>query len=200
VIQRWLAIHTVFRTTCDLIFGLKYVEEGYAQMQLITAVAAAESLHEALDLDPPISDEEFNRRRKELLDSVPKDQRQWLSDKLGSNKPTLRQRLLDLASIPDAEVMAALLPNPVGWARATKNERNPVAHGGEMSRDVRLLNAITKVTTGVVLVNLLHRLGIPKERLMMALDYNRTLRVAARHAREQWPAVSAQEDGDEPGQ
>jgi hypothetical protein len=85
--------------------------------------------------------------------------------------------------------MAALLPNPDAWAQATKNERDPVAHGGKkMSGDVRLLNA------AVVLVNLLHQLGIPKARLMLAFDYNRTPKVAARLAREQWPAVSAEDE------
>jgi ApeA N-terminal domain 1 len=51
VITDWLRIHSDFRTACDLIFGLKYVKEGYAQTRLVTAVAAAESLHEALGLE-----------------------------------------------------------------------------------------------------------------------------------------------------
>ena len=189
VITEWMRIHADFRTTCDMIFGLKYVKDGYAQTKLIAAVAAAESLHEALGIDPPIPDAEFTSRRKKLLDSVPKDQRQWLNEKLGDNKPTLRQRLLDLAAMPDAEVMAAILPNPEAWAKATKDERNPVAHGGNMSRDVSLLTAIIATTTAVVLLNLLHQLGIPKERMTLAIDYNRTLKSAKYLANKHWPAI-----------
>ena len=87
VITEWLRIHADFRTTCDMIFVLKYVNDGYAQTKLITAVAAAESLHEALGLDPPIPDKEFEERRRKLIDFVPKDQRPWLNQKLGDNKP-----------------------------------------------------------------------------------------------------------------
>ena len=93
--------------------------------------------------------------RKTLLECVPEDRKQWLREKLGHNTRTLRTKLLDLASTPDPEVMAELLPNPEAWAQATKKERDPVAHGGEeMSSDVELLNAITTVTTAVVLLNL----------------------------------------------
>jgi hypothetical protein len=83
--------------------------------------------------------------------------------------------------------MHSLLPNVGAWAEATKSERNPVAHGGNMSADVQRLRAITTVTTAVVLLNLLHQLGIPEERLMFAMVDNPTLSVAARLAREQWP-------------
>jgi hypothetical protein len=55
VIPRWLEIHAAFRTTCDMIFGVKCVDEAYAQTEIITAVAAAEALHSALDLDPRVS-------------------------------------------------------------------------------------------------------------------------------------------------
>lgn len=187
VMTEWFRIHDDFRATCDMIFGLKYVKDGYAQTKLITAVAAAESLHEALGLAPPISDEEFAERRKTLMASVPKHQREWLHQKLGNNAPTLRQRLLDLAAIPDDEIMALILPNPEAWAKATKDERNPVAHGGNMTRDIQLLNAIITTTTAVVLLNLLHQLGIPKERVRMAIDYNRTLKSARYLATKQWP-------------
>ena len=146
------------------------------------------------------SDEEFEERRRKLIDFVPRDQRQWLNQKLGDNKPTLRQRLLDLAAIPDAEVMAAILPNPQAWAKATKDERNPVAHGGNMTRDIELLSAIVTTTTAVVLLNLLHQLGIPKERMEMALDYNRTMESAKYRSNKQWPAVETDGENDEPVQ
>ncbi len=190
VVTEWLRIHADFRTTCDMIFGMKYVKRGYLQTQLITAVAAAESLHAALGLDPPLPEEEFAERRKKLIESVPNNQREWLHQKLGENNPTLRQRLLDLAKIPYAEIMSEMLPNPGSWAKATRDERNAVAHGGKnMTRDVPLLSAIVTTTTAVVLLNLLHQLGIPAARINTGLDDNRPLESAKFLANKQWPAA-----------
>jgi hypothetical protein len=188
LIPRWLEVNTRFRVACDMILGLRYVKGDYLQTDLITAVGAAEALHDGLGFDPPMPKSEFEALKKRLLECVPEERKQWLREKLGHNTRTLRTKLLDLASTPDPEVMAELLPNPEAWAQATKKERDPVAHGGEeMSRDVELLNAITTVTTAVVLVNLLHQLNIPIDRMRFALVDNPTLASATRFARQHWP-------------
>jgi hypothetical protein len=194
LIPRWVSVNNRFRTACDMILGLRYVKRGYLQTQLITAVAAAEAMHAAMEFDPPMPNSEFKALKKSLLKAVEDDRKQWLREKLGSNKHSLVRQLTDLAAVPDSEVMRRLVRNVDAWARATKDERNPVAHGGNMSADVQLLSAITKVTEAVVLVNLLHQLGIPKERLIFAVVDNPTLWLAAELARKQWPPVSA-EDG-----
>ena len=109
----------------------------------------------------------------------------------------------DLASQPDAEAMRQLLSNPDAWADAAKNSRHLVAHGGKSSTDVNLLYAITKVTTAVVVMNLLHQLRIPRERLMYVTDNNRALREAASLSRRYWPSVGPEAeggDGDDAGQ
>ncbi|WNG81723.1 hypothetical protein C6A86_026795 [Mycobacterium sp. ITM-2016-00316] len=189
IVSEWLRIHADFRTTCDMIFGMKYVRGGYLQTELITAVAAAESLHSALKLPPPVPDKEFDERRKRLMECIPKDQREWLHRKLGANEHTLRQRLIDLAKIPYPDIIAEILPNPEAWAKAAKDERNAVAHGGQrMTRDVPLLNAIVTTTTAVVFLNLLQQLQIPAKRVKIALEQNRTLKSAKYLAREHWPA------------
>jgi hypothetical protein len=198
LVPRWLETREKFRITLDMILGLRYVDAGYIQTQLITAVAATEAMHEALDLEPPISNTEFKYIKKELLQHVPKERRQWLHEKLGRNSHTLLQRLLDLASLPDTDVMRQLLPNPEAWAQATKKARNLVAHGGESGADVQLQYAITQVTRAVVILNLLHHLNIPIERLKYALTENRTLSVAMDLAHEYWPAVAGPERQDSP--
>lgn len=187
-IPLWFQVYNQFKVTFEMILGLHYVNGGYLQTDLITAVGAAEALHEGLGFDPPMPKTEFKTLKKTLLEHVPENHKQWLSDKLGHNTRTLHTKLLKLAETPDAEVMSRLLPNPEAWAKATKKERNPVAHGGKnMSSDVKLLSAIVKMTTAVVYLNLLHQLGIQKERLMFAVYDNPTLASAARLAQAQWP-------------
>jgi hypothetical protein len=103
LIPQWMSVNNRFRVTCDMILGLRYVKGGYLQTQLITAVAAAEAMHTAMGFAPPMPNAEFNTLKKSLLDQVPDDRRQWLREKLGSNKHTLRRQLTDLAAIPDSE-------------------------------------------------------------------------------------------------
>ena len=97
VIPRWVEVNNRFRAAFDMILGLRYVKRGYLQTQLITAVAAAESVHAALKFGPPIPNSEFNALKKSLLNVVPDERRQWLREKLGqtgtlwsASLPTLR--------------------------------------------------------------------------------------------------------------
>lgn len=171
-----------------MIFGLRYVKGSYLQSQLVTAVAAAESLHAAMNFPPPLTDEEFKARRRRLMDCTPREEREWLRQKLGTNSQILRQRLLDLTHIPYAEIMDDMLPNPEAWAKAAKDERNAIAHGGkDLTRDVSLLNAIVTTTTAVVLLNLLHQLQVPADRIKIALRQNQTLKSAKYLAGKHWP-------------
>lgn len=192
LMPRWMSVNNRYRTACDLILGLRYVRRGYLQTQLITAVAAAEAMHAAMKFAPPMSNAEFKKLKKLLLDTIPDERRQWLREKIGSNKPSLVQQLIELAAVPDQDVVHRVVRNVEAWAEATKKERNPVAHGGNMSADADLLIAITKVTEAVVLLNLLHLLEIPTERLVFATVDNPTFSLAARAARKQWPLENRQ--------
>jgi hypothetical protein len=199
VIPRWVEVNNRFRAAFDMILGLRYVKRGYLQNQLITTVAAAESVHASLEFDPPMPNTEFKALKKSLLKVVPDERRPWLREKLGSNRHTLVRQLTDLAQTSDDDVMRSLVPNIEAWATATKNERNPVAHGGNRSADVKLLSAITSVTEAVVIVNLLHQLGLSTERLRFIVVDNPTVRTAALLARRQWPAVQSNCDGNVTG-
>ena len=186
VVRCWLTVREQFSATCDMIVSLVNGQGTYLETQLITAVAAAEAMHEAMGFNPPIPRSEFDALKKELRKQVPANRQQWLSEKLGRNKHTLRQRLLDLAAVPDDDLMTQLLPNPQGWAEAAKRSRDLIAHGGEASTDVDLMYAITEVTTAVVLVNLLHQLDIPKDQTRYSLTTRGRLERAARLARRHW--------------
>jgi ApeA-like protein len=67
-----------------------------------------------------------------------------------------------------------------------------------MDAPCALLSESLTPSTAVVLLNLLHQLGIPKERMKLAIDYNRTLKSAKYLANKQWPATGENdEDSDE---
>ena len=186
LIPRWLKTREQFRVACDMILSLVYSSDGYLQAHLITAVAAAEAFHHALGLKPPIPTSEFNKLKKALKAAIPEGRKKWLSEKLGRNGYTLRERLEHLASRPDAEVMTQLLPNPGGWIDAAIEARNLVAHGGEGDDDIIRMHAITEVTIAVVIINLFHELGIPNARVAETMTTTGRLTRAARLAREQW--------------
>ena len=82
LIPRWMAIHEKFAAARGMILGLHYVTGAYVETQVVTAVAAAESFHRALEEDPPMLDEQFQTLRKLLLTAVPRQFKSWLSDRI----------------------------------------------------------------------------------------------------------------------
>lgn len=192
VLSKWFEVRQQFLATCNMVIGAMYLSDpGYLNSQVVTAVTAAEAMHRALSPDPPIPTAEFKQIKKGLVASLPEERRQWLREKLGRNDHTLKQRLDDLVSRPDADVMAALLPNPQAWAVDATKSRNGIAHEGASEADLLLMYAVVVVTQAVVKMNLFHQLGVPADRLKYAMATNRNLRQAVRLARQHWPADEA---------
>ncbi|MBU8810710.1 hypothetical protein KL953_17655 [Mycolicibacterium goodii] len=188
VLPAWFALRRKFSAPCNMVIGAMYLSDpGYLNSQVVTAVTAAEAMHRAFDSDPPIPKAEFTRLKKQLVESLPENRRQWLREKLAHNDHTLRQRLQDLASRPDADVMARLLPSPEAWSEDATKARNGIAHEGHSEADLLLMHAVVVVTQAVVKMNLFSQLGIPVDRLKYALATRGSLRQAARLARELWP-------------
>jgi hypothetical protein len=187
LLPRWASVQKKFEMTCHMVLGLRYINSGYLESQLMTVVGAAELMHRALDVDPPLPEKEFVALRQQLLEYVPENRKKWLEGKLW-NEPTLKERLIYLASKPDHEVMKHLVPNPEAWAKATALARNGIAHRGRpTAANLQTVYAVVQVTTAVLIVNLLHQLAIPKERVLRALNDNSTLRHAVRLSAERWP-------------
>ncbi len=185
LIPRWLDVRDTFAAARSMILGLRYVRTGYIETRVVTAVAAAESMHRALDPAPPIPPEEFKQIRKTLLQAVPPERKSWLADRLNehSNVPTLKQRLLELVErVGDAG--QRLVHEADVWAKAARDARNNLAHVGTTENDLEHMHAVAEVTAGAVVLNLLHELGAPQDRLQKAVDENPVLSHAARLARE----------------
>lgn len=191
LLPKWMEVHERFASARGMILGLRYVTGGYVETQVVTAVAAAESFHRALESPPPIPPDEFASLRKGLLENVPPKFKSWLAARIVRNEPTLKQRLTDLATRP-GEFMKNLVPNPEAWAKAAGDARNALAHlGASGDNDRKHLYALVRVTDAVVILNLLFELGIPTARLEQALSSHRQLSHAASLGREHFPAAPA---------
>ena len=184
VLPTWANIRQRVAMACHMLLGLKYISEGYAETKLLTAVGAAEVMHDNLDRPAPLPEDEFAELKEKLLQVVPESRKKWLEGKL-YNQPTLKERLIDLASIPDPDIMNRLLPNPKKWAKNAALARNGIAHRGRHNTTEYI--PVVQVTTAVLIVNLLQLLGVPKDRVLRALEQNATLRDAARLAVMYWP-------------
>jgi hypothetical protein len=184
VLPTWAEVQQRVTMACHMVLSLKYISDGYAETKLLTAVGAAEVMHRKLDRPAPLPKAEFAELKQKLLEVVPEERKKWLEGKL-YNEPSLKERLIDLASLPDPDVMNHLLPNPEAWAKDATLARNLIAHKGR-HRPKEYIPVI-QVTTAVVIVNLLHLLAIPKDRVLRALEQNATLRGAVRLAVEYWP-------------
>lgn len=185
LIPKWLDVRDTFAAARSMILGLRYVQNGYTETRVVTAVAAAESLHRALEPPPPIPPAEFQAIRRTLLATISPERRSWLADKLTehSNVPTLKQRLLELVERV-GEPALRLVHDPAIWAKAAKNARNNLAHVGTTDNDLNQLHAVAEVTSAVVILNLLYELGVPEDRLTKAVAEHPVLSHSAKLARQ----------------
>lgn len=126
------------------------------------AVSAAEALHRQMQTDPPMSDEELKALRGKASDAVPAERRQWVLVRLW-NEPTLKERLLYLASLPDPEAVDALMPDRDRWAVRSKNARNDLVHrttkkGRPLITDE--MYAVVEVTRALLTLVLIAQVGL----------------------------------------
>lgn len=177
LVPRWLALKEATRMGCDVLFGLRYVPGGYVGTRLLGAASAAESIHAALrPAVKPLPDEEYRELKRTLLsaidDSAP-HLKQFLNQNV-HNRPTYRQRLLDLASIPDQGLVDQLLGDRTEWAKMLTNARNDLAHANERSAgDTQSAPALwlLEVTQALLCLVLLTELGLGPDVQKRIVEY-----------------------------
>ncbi|QGH70589.1 hypothetical protein GCE65_14640 [Pseudactinotalea sp. HY158] len=162
---RWCEVREQCLRAADMILGLRYAPARFIEGRLLTATGAAEVLHRALGkVSPPIPADEFSAMRRTLLEHTPDKYRTWVRQKL-RNEVTLKDRLRDLAKLPDSEAMGHLVPDVECWATVTTQARNDLTHEGHTRRQsIDEVIVAVKVTSAVVVMNLLEALGVPSER------------------------------------
>lgn len=185
VVHRWWEVRETFRAASSMVLGLRYAPARFVEGNLLTAVGAAEAMHRALKIDGPrMPEADFTKLRATLLDHTPEEHRAWVKSAI-RNQPDLRDRLRALAGRPDQAAMAALVPNVERWADVATVARNSLAHEGHTPKhSLEELSTTVRVTTAVVLLNLLHALGISPERQREIVRDHPQLSYTADQARE----------------
>jgi hypothetical protein len=173
VAPAWLALHAGAPTACNVLFGLKYIGQGYAGTRLLSAASAAEALHQSLHDSAPYSAEDFDQLLDKVLascagkDKASKAARKFIRERL-TNHMTYRERLVELAAIADPSAVKSLIPDIENWATLLKNARNSVAHAAksranpeELAKSAGLQYALTEVTYALLCVVLMAELNLP---------------------------------------
>lgn len=186
VVPRWCKVRDRLHAATDLLLALRYAPAQYVESRLLMAAGAAEALHRALGIEErPMPQAEFKKMRDAMLELAPADQRERLKGAI-RNDVTLRDRLHALAARPDQQAVTELVPDVDRWARRTVKARNDLAHKGNTpDHSIEELIAVVEATTGVVILNLLHEIGLPADRQQTIVRDHPQLRSIAGWAKEQ---------------
>lgn len=102
-------------------------------------------------------------------DAETKAARKFIRERL-TNHMTYRERLVELAAVPDEDAVKSLTPDIERWAGLLVKARNNVAHAAknpanpvELAKLAGLQYALTEVTYALVSIILMAELGLPVE-------------------------------------
>ncbi|MBW1640048.1 hypothetical protein G3H63_13345 [Microbacterium resistens] len=114
---------------------------------------------EEIRLNPTaLSDEDLEHFRGAFGDSAPSTGQRAVAQKLRAT-PTFRERAIDLASRPDAEAVAEIIPSVESWARRLRDARNNLAHTGNENGDEDIFR-LEWVTSSLIALVLMAELGL----------------------------------------
>ncbi len=178
LIPKWLGLKEKARLGCNILFGLRYISEGYVGNRLLGIATAAESIHRALRPGKtPLTPQQFKTLKQKIrgaiTDDPDDDVRAFVANVLHNN-PTYRERLLDLADIPQSAVVDELLADRERWATMLKRSRNDLAHANERSTanvDTSAAFWLLEITYALLHLVLMAELGLDGEAQRRALEH-----------------------------
>ncbi|MGX9921365.1 ApeA N-terminal domain 1-containing protein [Streptomyces sp. NPDC002248] len=190
LIEQWGRVKNKSRTACNILFGLRYIPEGYVGTRLLGVATAAESLHATLrEHKTPLEKSTYRALKRKILEALHDESaeiRDFVNHGLRNN-PTYYERLLDLHSMPDPIAATELIADPTSWARMLKNSRNDLAHANERSgRDQKATAAfwLLEITYAFLSLVLLSELGASAEVQQRAVRDNARMRFASEQFEE----------------
>lgn len=183
VLPKWLEVREKFQAACNILISARYSQDAYVEASALTSVAAAEAFHKALAEPNPTPPDVMEDLVAKAVEAMPEDRKEWIKQVIPRGH-SLRERLNRLAERMPDSCRERLLPDAVEWAKAAQRTRNSLSHSGKSEANVRLLDAVMRVTRAVVLVNILLELGLSEDRILQALTYNKELSGACALARK----------------
>lgn len=164
IIPAWLGTREEAETACNVFFGLQYARPGYTETRLLLSAIAAEGFHSAFsDTTAQMPEEQFDVLRTPVLQAVEDEvERTWV-DYVLSNRMSFRRRLRALARIPDRDARSVVVPDVESWAGDVVAARNTLAHTGNHTLDSNPF-ALERMTTGLLTLVLMEKLGLPADR------------------------------------
>ncbi|HVT63695.1 MAG TPA: HEPN domain-containing protein [Mycobacteriales bacterium] len=187
LVPRWLSLKDEARLGFNILFGLRYIRSGYVGTRLLGVATAAESIHRALcETSTPLPKAVFRELKKKLNQAVA-DEPEIVQNFVRNlqNNPAYKDRMLELASIPDDEAVDRLLSDRLAWASQLRDARHDLAHANETADDGRESGALwlLEVTYALLCLVAMARLGMSAELQRRAVEHP-TMIWAARQFRK----------------
>jgi hypothetical protein len=156
----WMPLAKQCRAAFDVYFGAYYAPPTFTDTRVLFAAIAAESLHGSLHPDATaMPSDEFDELTKKVRAALPASADRARLKQLFHNRPTLRQRLIELCDEPASEALVHVVPHTAEWAADVTRSRNGLAHTGGAADKVDLFG-LARSSMAVIALVLMARLGI----------------------------------------
>lgn len=159
-VPAWLSVRRRAPEACNVFFGMSYARPTFTEVRLLMTAITAETLHQSLRGDvTELPAEVFAERRARILENLPDPaERQWARALL-QNRPSLRERLVALALIPDGAAVARIIPDVNAWARSLTRARNNLAHTGNENATQNIFD-LERATNSLLSLVFMSEMGV----------------------------------------
>ncbi|MDP0399753.1 HEPN domain-containing protein [Tsukamurella strandjordii] len=169
VFNKWVDLRNTVGLPLNVLLALDFESSSFIENQIFNVASSAEGFHGALKPETTAMDaDELAAVREKCKEAVnDKEVWKWLGSRL-NNYPGLKDRYLELATIPDEEAVRNLVGDIEVWARWLKNARNAIGHlnTGELEKKVpeAAHGRLVYVSKAMLHLVVMQQLGIPAER------------------------------------
>jgi len=130
-IARWVNIARGYQIVVGSLLSIRYASGLYIESQFNNVISAAETFHRLRFPNRIRPKEEFKEFRRELIEAVPQEHKEWLNIQTQhANEPRLRDRLTKMATYA-GDAFTAVCDEPELWVRVVTESRNRLTHRDE---------------------------------------------------------------------
>lgn len=168
ILQRWFNLYDEANDIINLYFSTFYNYSIYSESRFSSLIQFLESYHRRTIEKKSSFDDNHKARIKEIIDAVPAEHKDWLSEKLRfSHEMSLSDRLKDILSLTKGTILP-LIDDSDDFARKVKNIRNYLTHYSDKKQrklyEGETLFRINQVLDFMIKHCLLNAIGCSHER------------------------------------